>query len=123
VHTELWKRFEGRHPPAVCFDPNIRCSQESLAFAQVLGDAAAATASIREYLSMLFVSGAGRLGRCSVGTSQPDEVEFYLGIASLVSPQIERRRGDLINQRHRQSQLRQIYALDVMLACLAGLHS
>ena len=51
--------------------------------------------------------------------SQPDEVEFNLHVASLVSPHIKWGRSDFINKRHGKPELHQIYALDVMFAGIA----
>jgi hypothetical protein len=50
--------------------------------------------------------------------SQPDEVEFNLHVASLVSPHIKWGRSDFINERHGKAELHQIYALDIVFAAI-----
>ena len=52
--------------------------------------------------------------------SQSDQIKLYLFITTFARPQIERGCGDFINERHCETELRKIDALDVVLATVAG---
>jgi hypothetical protein len=49
---------------------------------------------------------------------QADQIQFNLHVTLLVSPNIECRRGNLIYQRNRKSETRQVHTLNVMLASI-----
>src|SRR4051812_30044000 len=62
-----------------------------------------------------------RSGRNGKHASQSEEIQLNLDEPVLGRPRVQRRTSDLVDQRHRQSQPRQIDALQVVLARLAGL--
>ena len=66
--------------------------------------------------------GLGSLTRLRV-ISQPDQVKFYLCIAALTRPQIERSRGDFVDERRRAPELREIDSLNIMLAGVTGFNA
>src|SRR5262249_15859661 len=97
------------NPNAVSTAPPLTADCRKLRLEISLWNMSLASGSIRP-------QGASELLRRG---SEPDEIELNLNVFTIAGPQIERRRRDLVGERHGDAKARQIDALHVVAARIA----